>query len=123
MILPLHVSTVQSRTMKAAVVLWALLGPSWAEEFCQKENVYEEEGDCSAGKTSERVVKLANGVLMPEVGFGTWKITEEKDIFKAVDASLGAGYRLIDTAVVYNNHRWEGKGKIIKMLYDILMIM
>jgi len=92
--------------MKAAVpvVLWALLSPSWAEEFCQKENDYEEE-DCSAGKTSERVVKLANGVLMPEVGFGTWKITEEKDIFKALDASLGSGYRLIDTAVVYSNHR------------------
>ena len=92
--------------MKAPLVLLALLCPSWAEEFCQKENVYEE-GDCSAGKTSERVVKLPNGVLMPEVGFGTWKITEEKDIFKALDASLGSGYRLIDTAVVYNNHRWE----------------
>ena len=92
--------------MKAPLVLLALLCPSWAEEFCQKENVYEEE-DCSAGKTSERVVKLPNGVLMPEVGFGTWKITEEKDIFKVLDASLSSGYRLIDTAVVYNNHRSE----------------
>ena len=95
--------------MKAAVVILVLVCPSWAEQFCQKENNYEEE-DCSAGKTSERVVKLANGVLMPEVGFGTWKITEEKDIFQALDASLRSGYRLIDTAVVYNNHRWEGGG-------------
>ena len=96
--------------MKAALVLLVLLPPSWAEEFCQKENVYEEE-DCSSGKTSERVVKLANGVLMPEVGLGTWKITEEEDIFQALDVALGAGYRLIDTAVVYNNHRCEGGGK------------
>ena len=102
--------------MKAPVLLWAILSASWAEDFCQKENDYEEE-DCSAGKTSERVVKLANGVLMPEVGFGTWKITEEKDIFKVLSASLGSGYRLIDTAVVYNNHRWEMVGGIITIIH------
>ena len=104
--------------MKAAVVLLAALWSSRAEQSCQKEKLHEEEEDCSAGKTSERVVKLANGVLMPEVGFGTWKITDEKDIFQALDASLGSGYRLIDTAVVYNNHRWEGGREIITITYS-----
>ena len=103
--------------MKAAVVLLAALWSSRAEQSCQKEKLHEEEEDCSAGKTSERVVKLANGVLMPEVGFGTWKITEEKDIFKVLSASLRSGYRLIDTAVVYNNHRWEMVGGIITIIH------
>ena len=42
---------------------------------------------------------------MPLIGFGTWKITGDEDIFKVLDAALGAGYRHIDTAVAYNNHR------------------
>ena len=62
------------------LVLAVLVCRSLCEEFCQKGKVYEEE-DCSEEKTSDRFVKLTNGVKMPEIGFGTWKVTEERDIF------------------------------------------
>ena len=50
-------------------------------------------------------VKLNNGLLMPLIGYGTWKVVGDEDIFKVIDAALAANYRHIDTAVAYNNHR------------------
>ena len=41
---------------------------------------------------------------MPLIGFGTWKIQGDQDVFRVLDAALAAGYRHIDTAVVYRNH-------------------
>ena len=90
--------------MKQTLLVLLYVCFSTGQEVCQKDNLYEEE-DCSAGETSERLVKLSNGVLMPEIGYGTWKVTADQEIFKVLDASLAAGYRLIDTAVAYNNHR------------------
>ena len=43
---------------------------------------------------------------MPLVGFGTWKIVGDEDIFMVIDAALNSGYRHFDTAVAYNNHRF-----------------
>ena len=90
--------------MKQTLLVLLYVCFSTGQEVCQKDNLYEEE-DCSAGETSERLVKLSNGVLMPEIGYGTWKVTADQEIFKVLDASLAAGYRLIDTAVAYHNHR------------------
>ena len=42
---------------------------------------------------------------MPLIGYGTWKVVGDEEIFKVLDASLAANYRHIDTAVAYNNHR------------------
>ena len=42
---------------------------------------------------------------MPLIGYGTWKVVGDEDIFKVIDAALAANYRHIDTAVAYNNHR------------------
>ena len=52
-------------------------------------------------------VELSNGVKMPLVGFGTWKILGDEDIFMVIDAALSSGYRHFDTAVAYNNHRFQ----------------
>ena len=91
------------RSVLLLVFAWPVLCQS--QDVCHREDLYEE-GDCSTkGKTSERMVELSNGVLMPEVGFGTWKITGEQEVFLALDTCLTSGYRLIDTAVAYNNHR------------------
>jgi len=49
-------------------------------------------------------VTLNNGVLMPVVGFGLFKVTEA-EMATAVEAAVGAGYRLFDTAQVYKNER------------------
>ena len=75
-----------------------------ADEFCQQSLDGGEtcEGD-NMNKDPE--VKLNNGLLMPLIGFGTWKVVGDEKIFKVLDAALTANYRHIDTAVAYNNHR------------------
>ncbi|OGI90801.1 glyoxal reductase [Candidatus Nomurabacteria bacterium RIFCSPLOWO2_01_FULL_40_15] len=55
---------------------------------------------------------LNNGLKMPIIGFGTYKITEGEDIEHAVKSALDVGYRLIDTAKIYRNE--EGVGRAIK---------
>ena len=55
-------------------------------------------------KTSLRDTALSNGLHMPTVGLGTWKIRGAEETSLAVGkALLGAGYRLIDTAAGYGN--------------------
>ena len=47
---------------------------------------------------------LENGVELPFVGYGTYKVTEEKIILDA----LNAGYRHLDTARMYKNEKMIG---------------
>lgn len=54
-------------------------------------------------------VKLNNGVLMPIEGFGVFQIPDAAQCLDAVGYALKAGYRLIDTASVYDNERAVGK--------------
>ncbi|KAL7632449.1 UNVERIFIED_CONTAM: hypothetical protein RMT77_017225 [Armadillidium vulgare] len=46
---------------------------------------------------------LHNDVLIPNIGFGTYKIKGKEIILKVLEASLSANYRSIDTAAVYRN--------------------
>ncbi len=57
----------------------------------------------------EKTVKLTNGVKMPRIGMGTWKIPEEETA-DAVAQAIRQGYRLIDTAAVYKNETGVGEG-------------
>ncbi|CAB3396711.1 unnamed protein product [Caenorhabditis bovis] len=45
---------------------------------------------------------------MPLVGFGTYKVTGEQ-VERVLDDALKVGYRLLDTAKVYNNEKEIGK--------------
>lgn len=54
-------------------------------------------------------VKLNNGVLMPIEGFGVFQIPDAAQCLEAVGHALKAGYRLIDTASVYDNEGAVGK--------------
>ena len=55
-------------------------------------------------KTSLHDTALSNGLQMPTVGLGTWRIRGAEETSFAVEkALLGAGYRLIDTAAMYEN--------------------
>jgi diketogulonate reductase-like aldo/keto reductase len=54
-------------------------------------------------------VKLNNGVDMPVIGFGTYKIPEGSEVETAVKLALEAGYRMIDTATKYENEAGIGK--------------
>mmetsp|Transcript_26630 Transcript_26630/g.86224 ORF Transcript_26630/g.86224 Transcript_26630/m.86224 type:complete len:351 (-) Transcript_26630:1752-2804(-) len=55
----------------------------------------------------ERTVTLNNGVEMPMVGFGTYKL-KEGEVASATKAALEAGYKLVDTAFVYGGGKTEG---------------
>lgn len=56
-------------------------------------------------------VTLHNGVKMPQLGFGVYKVTHE-EVKDAVTHALDAGYRSIDTAQFYENE--AGVGEAIK---------
>ncbi len=53
--------------------------------------------------------KIIENVYIPALGFGTWQITGEECI-QAVKHALGVGYRHIDTAFRYDNHREVARG-------------
>ncbi|MFJ6792853.1 aldo/keto reductase [Streptomyces sp. NPDC091268] len=55
-------------------------------------------------------VKLNNGTLMPQIGYGVWQVPDA-EAERAVTTALEAGYRSIDTAAVYGNE--EGTGKAL----------
>ena len=54
-------------------------------------------------------LKMANGVEIPQVGFGTFRIPDDTAVQSVKDA-LAAGYRHIDTAAIYKNEEGVGLG-------------
>ncbi|KIF00496.1 oxidoreductase [Streptomyces sp. RSD-27] len=53
-------------------------------------------------------VKLNNGTLMPQLGFGVWQVPDA-EAQQVVGSALEAGYRSVDTAAVYGNERGTGR--------------
>ncbi len=49
------------------------------------------------------VFTLRNGVRLPQIGFGTWQITDRELMKTLIAEAYAAGYRLIDTAAAYSN--------------------
>lgn len=54
-------------------------------------------------------ITLNNGVKMPAVGFGVFRITDEVECEEVVLKAIQAGYRHIDTASAYGNEKAVGK--------------
>src|SRR4051812_39771443 len=54
-------------------------------------------------------VTLNNGVVMPAIGFGVFQVPPETTA-AVVASALGAGYRSIDTAAIYDNEVGTGDG-------------
>jgi diketogulonate reductase-like aldo/keto reductase len=52
---------------------------------------------------------LNNGVSMPTLGLGVWRMSQGEETENAVKWALEAGYRLIDTAKLYRNELSVGK--------------
>ena len=46
---------------------------------------------------------LNNGVEIPKIGFGVFRMTDQEACEKAVLQAIECGYRLIDTATAYGN--------------------
>lgn len=53
--------------------------------------------------------QLANGVEMPRIGLGVYKMTEPDIALKAISTALETGYRHIDTASLYANESEVGE--------------
>lgn len=56
-------------------------------------------------------IKLSNGVMMPQLGYGVYQVTPE-ECERCVSDALSVGYRMIDTAQAYHNE--EGVGNAVK---------
>ena len=56
--------------------------------------------------------KLNDGNEIPQLGLGVWKAEDGREVEEAVVTAIDEGYRLIDTAMVYQNER--GVGNAIK---------
>lgn len=66
-------------------------------------------------------VRLNNGILMPQEGFGVFQISDLKQCKDVVMAAIANGCRLIDTASSYKNEKAVGEEdtrKIIKYALD-----
>jgi 2,5-diketo-D-gluconate reductase A len=58
--------------------------------------------------TQDPRLALNDGRAMPQLGFGVWRIPDE-DTADIVGQAIEAGYRLIDTAMVYRNEAGVGR--------------
>lgn len=56
------------------------------------------------------MITLANGVEIPQLGFGTFKVDDGQQVIDSVREALQVGYRHIDTAAVYGNETGVGQG-------------
>lgn len=59
-------------------------------------------------KSIKDYTTLNNGLKMPWLGFGVFRLEEGQDVEGAVLNALETGYRSIDTATVYKNERGVG---------------
>ena len=62
--------------------------------------------------TIAKTITLANGVKMPRIGYGVFRMKEHDVAYNGVTEALKAGYRAIDTAAIYQNE--EAVGLAIK---------
>ncbi|MDF2541757.1 MAG: yvgN [Herbinix sp.] len=52
---------------------------------------------------------LSNGIKIPCIGFGTWKLPNEISTVDIIKTAIDCGYRHIDTAYAYHNENAVGK--------------
>ncbi|MEJ9229968.1 aldo/keto reductase [Peribacillus butanolivorans] len=57
-------------------------------------------------------ITLHNGLKMPQLGFGVFKVKNGSETVESVKKAIEVGYRSIDTAAVYENE--EGVGQAIR---------
>ncbi|MEJ4112601.1 aldo/keto reductase [Corynebacterium kroppenstedtii] len=51
---------------------------------------------------------LSDGMIIPRLGFGTWELSED-EAYASVRTAISAGFRRIDTAMIYKNEESTGK--------------
>lgn len=66
-------------------------------------------------------VPLGDGTAFPALGFGTYKLRGDDGV-AAIEASIGAGYRLLDSAVNYENEAEVGEAVRRSGIRDELLV-
>ncbi|KXC06699.1 aldo/keto reductase [Microbacterium hominis] len=66
-------------------------------------------------------VSLNDGTAFPELGFGTYTLRGD-DVAAAIEAAIGAGYRLLDSAVNYQNEVEVGEAVRRSGIRDELIV-
>ena len=56
---------------------------------------------------TQPIIKLHDGNLMPQLGLGVWKASNQ-EAASAVNTAIETGYRHIDTAAIYKNEERFG---------------
>ncbi len=59
---------------------------------------------------SIKTFTLKNGIKIPAIGYGTYKITNPQECIDSVKSALNLGYRHLDTAFIYGNEEFVGQG-------------
>lgn len=62
--------------------------------------------------TKHPVVTASNGVDIPQLGFGVYKLTRREELDTAVKEAIRVGYRHFDTARIYGNE--EALGAVLR---------
>jgi len=62
------------------------------------------------GLTLQSTTTLHNGVKMPWLGFGVFKVQDGQEAVDSVKEAIKVGYRSIDTAAIYGNEEGVGQG-------------
>lgn len=62
------------------------------------------------GSAFSEAFTLSNGVRMPKLGLGVYKMNEGDETISAVKHAIRMGYRSIDTAALYGNEEGVGRG-------------
>lgn len=70
------------------------------------------QGDSNMINNLNSTIRLNNGVEIPPIGFGVFRMENLEECEKATIEAIKAGYRLIDTAAAYKNE--EAVGRAIK---------
>ncbi|XP_054161644.1 1,5-anhydro-D-fructose reductase-like [Oppia nitens] len=61
-------------------------------------------------------IELVNGVIIPQIGLGTYQIQDEATAKRIIGEAIDVGYRHIDTAYHYQNEKFIGDK--LKDLFD-----
>src|SRR5699024_9165597 len=81
----------------------------WSSDVCSSDlaKKHSTEEDSKMTISQQDTYELNNGVKMPVIGFGVYKIPEEQ-METTIGTALDAGYRHFDTAAFYENERALG---------------
>jgi diketogulonate reductase-like aldo/keto reductase len=56
----------------------------------------------------KKVIEAVNGVKIPQLGFGVYKLTKKEEFETAIREAIRIGYRHFDTAKIYGNEKALG---------------